>query len=181
MLLYNEAIIMADTRQDLCSLEDNVITEKYNWKKNYTGKYTTNGIVCNCSWFASKFICRHILFFRMQTEQPIFEENMFHPSLKSNTNTIEIEDDNPGNESMDMFSSFVAAPASPGMESLIQEQNEAAKLIPKNVRFNRAYDVCKVVAEDLSKYNSEQFLDMLEMAKSFSTIIRDGVPKKLRE
>ena len=93
----------------------------------------------------------------MQTEQPIFEENMFHPSLKSNTNTIEIEDDNPGNESMDMFSSFVAAPASPGMESLIQEQNEAAKLIPKNARFNRAYDVCKVVAEDLSKYNSEQF------------------------
>ena len=115
----------------------------------------------------------------MQTEQPIFEENMFHPSLKSNTNTIEIEDDNPGNESMDMFSSFVAAPASPGMESLIQEQNEAAKLIPKNARFNRAYDVCKVVAEDLSKYNSEQFLALLEMAKSFSNMIRDGVPKKL--
>ena len=112
----------------------------------------------------------------MQTEQPIFEENMFHPSLKSNTNTIEIEDDNPGNESVDMFSSFVTAPASPGMESLIQEQNEAAKLIPKNARFNRAYDVCKVVAEDLSKYNSEQFLDLLEMAKSFSNMIRDGVP-----
>ena len=48
-------------------------------------------------------------------------------------------------------------PYSPGMESLIQGQNEAAKLKPKNARFNRAYDVCKVVAEDLSKYNSEQF------------------------
>ena len=86
------------------------------------------------------------IFFSLEC-RPIFEENMFHPSLKSNTNTIEIEQDNPGNESVDMFSSFVTAPASPGMESLIQEQNEAAKLIPKNVRFNRAYDVCKVVAE----------------------------------
>ena len=63
MRLYNEAIIMADSRQDLCSLEDNVITEKYNWKKNYTGKYTTNGNVCNCSWLASKFIC---LFFSLE-------------------------------------------------------------------------------------------------------------------
>ena len=62
----------------------------------------------------------------MQTEQPIFEENMFHPSLKSNTNTIEIEQDIPGNESVDMFSSFVTAPARPGMETLIQEQNEEA-------------------------------------------------------
>ena len=57
----------------------------------------------------------------MQTEQPIFEENMFHPSLKSNTNTIEIEQDNLGNESVDLFSSFVTAPARPGMETLIQE------------------------------------------------------------
>ena len=31
------------------------------------------------------------------------------------------------------------------MESLLQEQSEAAKKIPKNVRFNRAYDQTKIV------------------------------------
>ena len=29
MRLYHEAIVMADTRQDVCSLEDGIISEKY--------------------------------------------------------------------------------------------------------------------------------------------------------
>ena len=54
------------------------------------------------------------------------------------------------------------------MESLLQEQSEAAKNIPKNVRFNRAYDQTKVKAENLSKYNTERFLELMEAVKTIS-------------
>ena len=36
---------------------------------------------------------------------------------------------------------------SPGMEHLLEEQLEANKRIPKNVKFNRAFEIAKVTAE----------------------------------
>ena len=66
------------------------------------------------------------------------------------------------------------------MESLLQEQSEAAKKIPKNVRFNRAYDQTKVKAETLSKYNTECFLELMEAVKTISNSIRDGFPQELK-
>ena len=88
-------------------------------------------------------------------------------------------EDNISNESVDLFASFDTAPASPGMESLLQEQSEAAKKIPKNVRFNRAYDQTKVKAETLSKYNTERFLELVEAVKTISNSIRDYFPLEL--
>ena len=66
------------------------------------------------------------------------------------------------------------------MESLLQEQSEAAKNIPKNVRFNRAYDQTKVKAETLSKYNTERFLELMQAVKTISNSIRDGFPQELK-
>ena len=65
------------------------------------------------------------------------------------------------------------------MESLLQEQSEAAKKIPKNVRFNQPYDQTKVKAENLSKYNTERFLELMEAVKTISNSIRDGFPQEL--
>ena len=65
------------------------------------------------------------------------------------------------------------------MESLLQEQSEAAKKIPKNVRFNRAYDQTEVKAENLNKYNTERFLELMEAVKTISNSIRDGFPQEL--
>ena len=48
------------------------------------------------------------------------------------------------------------------MEGLLQEQSEAAKIFSKNVIFNQAYDQTKVMAENLSKYNTERFLELME-------------------
>ena len=53
------------------------------------------------------------------------------------------------------------------------------KKIPKNVRFNRAYDQTKVKAENLSKYNTERFLELMEAVKTISNSIRDGFPQEL--
>ena len=74
---------------------------------------------------------------------------------------------------LDMFSSIIddpssVGPASPGMELLIEDQQAATKRLPKNVRFNQSFDVAKVVAEDLSKYNTEAFEEILECFKTFS-------------
>ena len=91
-----------------------------------------------------------------------------------------MNEDNISNESVDLFASFDTSPASPGMESLLQEQSEAAKNIPKNVRFNRAYDQTKVKAETLSKYNTERFLELMQAVKTISNSIRDGFPQELK-
>ena len=85
------------------------------------------------------------------------------------------------NESVDMFSSV--GPASPGMELLIEDQQAATKRLPKNVRFNQSFDVAKVVlvAEDLSKYNTEAFEEILECFKTFSLYMRNGFPANVLE
>ena len=96
---------MAECRQDECSFQDRIITEKYSWKKNYTGQYTSDGKSCNCAWYASRDFCRHIILYRKFTNMPMFEEDMLQPkllkqnssdstALGSNTNTPEdvIED-----------------------------------------------------------------------------------------
>ena len=46
---------------------------------------------------------------------------------------------------------------SPGMEYLIDEQMEAEKRIPKNVKFNKAFDISKVCAEYIKDTSNEQF------------------------
>ena len=83
---------MADTRQDVCSLEDGIISEKYGWKKLH----------------------RKIQHYRMKMELPIFEKKMFRRSLVAvrdwgmNEDNIE---DNISNESVDLFASFDTASA----------------------------------------------------------------------
>ena len=64
------------------------------------------------------------------------------------------------NESVDMFNDEGGANsrlASPGMEHLLEEQQEANKRIPKNVKFNRAFDIAKVTAEYMKDTGTEQF------------------------
>ena len=83
---------MADTRQDVCSLEDGIISESIVEKKLH----------------------RKIQHYRMKMELPIFEKKMFRRSLVAvrdwgmNEDNIE---DNISNESVDLFASFDTAPA----------------------------------------------------------------------
>ena len=55
------------------------------------------------------------------------------------------------------------------MEYLIDEQMEAEKRIPKNVKFNKAFDISKVCAEYIKDTSNEQFSKML----------RDGIPQNV--
>ena len=65
--------------------------------------------------------------------------------------------------------------------SIIEDQQAATKRFPKNVRYNKSFDVAKVVAEDLSKYNTEAFEEILECFKTFSLYMRNGFPANVLE
>ena len=90
---------------------------------------------------------------------PVFDIKMMHKSLVTkrfqSEDIGEIHEDSSDdiqdlNESVDMFNDEGGANsrlASPGMEHLLEEQQEANKRIPKNVKFNRAFDIAKVTAE----------------------------------
>ena len=157
------------------------MTEKYEGRKThgYIGEYTTDGSNCNCSWFAAKYICRHLIYYRIAKNLPIFQK-----TFVSGDHIEELPE--VANESVDMFASIIddpssVGPASPGMELLIEDQQAATKCYPKNVRYNKSFDVAKAVAEDLSKYNTEAFVEILEYFKTFSMYMRNGFPENVLE
>ena len=187
--LFYQELKAALFKQKNMSLDDNIITEKYIGKKtkSYVGKYTTDGVKCNCSWYQSRLLCRHPFFFRMEKNMPLFDINMFHPSFKVRSDSNEAVEDEAAtaiNESVDMFDqsgNINSRLGSPGMEYLLAEEQEATKKLKKNVKFNRAFDVAKVAAEYTSMYSTEQFNKNLETFKQFTELLRTGLPKEVVE
>ena len=61
MKKFHECVKMAESREKNMVLDGHIITETYSGKttKTYTGIYETDGFTCNCSWFASRKMCRH--------------------------------------------------------------------------------------------------------------------------
>ena len=89
----------------------------------------------------------------------------------------------PDDTTNDMFESFVSSDrlASPGMEHLIEEQMKENKKLKSNVKFNKAFDVAKVCAEYLSKYNTDTFKDNLEIFQAFTELMRTGLPDNVKD
>ena len=171
MKKFHESLKMAESKEPNMKLDGNEITEEYSGKhtKTYTGKYDTNGFTCNCSWFASKKLCRHPFFFRKMNHLPLFDLKGFHTSFRH----IQEPDDT----TADMFESYLDnPPASPGLEHLLEEQIVQNKNMKSNVKFNKAFDVGKVCSEYLSKYSTEAFHSNLEVFKVFTELMRAGIP-----
>ena len=178
MKKYHECVKMAESREQNMTLDGNVITEQYTGKntKTYTGKYTSDGFSCNCSWFASTKMCRHPFFFRKMSNLPLFDIKCFHPSF-----LMIQEPDTVSNDISDSPVDCDDRLASPGMEHLIKEQMEENKKMKPNVKFNKAFDVAKVCAEYLSKYNTESFKDNLQIFQAFTELMRTGIPPAVKD
>ena len=123
---------------------------------------------------------------------PVFDIKMMHKSLVTKRFQSEaigdIHEDSSDeiqgdlNESVDMFNDEGGANsrlASPGMEHLLEEQQEANKRIPKNVKFNRAFDIAKVTAEYMKDTGTEQFELYMKCFSKFSNMVRDGIPSNV--
>ena len=78
-------------------------------------------------------------------------------------------------DDIDADDNNVATPASPGMEHLLREQMEANKRLPKNVKYNKAFDIAKLCAEYLKDTPNQLFEIYLQSFKGFATLLRDGM------
>ena len=145
---------------------ENQVEEKYTGRhtKDYTGNYRCDGYTCNCSWFRTKYMCRHIVYLRKSQTLPLYEKKMFHKSFHSSqfSTTPDGEDfpEENGNEGLHETSDIddnVDAPGSPGMEYLLHELNAENKKLPKNVKFNKSFDVAKLCADYLKNAPSQTF------------------------
>ena len=193
MRLFHEAIMMSDNKRDDMKIENcedgEMLVENYRGRNSsgYVGRYKTTLSSCNCSWYASRKMCRHMIYYRDINCVPVFDIKMMHKSLvtkRFQSEAIgEIHEDSSDdiqdlNESVDMFNDEGGANsrlASPGMEHLLEEQQEANKRIPKNVKFNRAFDIAKVTAEYMKDTGTEQFehemlLEILENGQRWNSV-----------
>ena len=114
--------------------------------------------------------------------QLICSVSLFHKSFQTNrfknkeAEAIDEDDDlMSGGDSSDNEAEEVSAPASPGMEHLLHEQSEANKKLPKNVKYNEAFDVAKLCAEYLKNTPNQMFKIYLNAFKSFALQLRDGL------
>ena len=123
------------------TFEDGLITERYVGKRtrSYVGHYETDGVMCNCSWFQSRLLCRHPIAYRLNNGLPLFDLQMFHTVFRriSSSESLE-EDDEDDNEEIDGEDSGEEDDlrrnprmGSPGMEHLIREEQAANRRLKK--------------------------------------------------
>jgi hypothetical protein len=190
--VFYDTLKLMEARSHLMELdeEENII-ENYDgrWSKGYVGNYSTNGDICSCSTYKNSFFCRHLLFYRQSTHLPLFEKSMFHrrhlidgtegdwfdeeESFRIDAENLPVSPSNGNLCDTD--------PNTPGGSILDKEHHEKTKRMPKNVKFNKAFDVAKVQAEVLSQLNQKTFESHLKASKNFLALIREGLPNDLME
>ena len=68
MRLFHEAITMSDNKRDDMKIENcedgEMLVENYRGRNSsgYVGRYKTTLSSCNCSWYASRKMCRHMIY-----------------------------------------------------------------------------------------------------------------------
>ena len=64
--------------------QDGAVTEKYE-NLDELKEYTTDGCICDCSYFKQMYYCRHIPFYRLKTRMLLFQLDAFHRTLTKNS------------------------------------------------------------------------------------------------
>ena len=67
------------------------------------------------------------------------------------------------------------------MEFILREQNEKQKKLPKNVKFNKAFEVAKNCADCLKNIPTNIYDTYLDCFKIFAGYFRDGSPPMVQE
>ena len=179
MAIFYKQLELMEARKSHMKFENDIIIETFNGAttSSFTGQYQTNGIKCSCSSYRTTHFCRHILFYRMECNLPLFVKNMFHRMYLKNSDASEdniVEDEEPHNEVDD-----IVEPLSPGTQSIMRETLLKNYKKPKNVKFNQAFDVAKVQSELLSQQTEKIFDINLKSSKNFLSLLRTGLPENL--
>ena len=93
----------------------------------------------------------------------LFDVSIFHSSFKISEESLEDSHQRDEIASEEDLDSNLEWPGSPGMELLIHEEQEASKRLNKATQFNRAFEVCRVLADKLSGFSTAQFEKNLDI------------------
>ena len=168
--LFFESIKLAQQCWEKMSIEENGICETFN---DGTKKlYTSDGNYCSCSYYHQMYICRHIIFSRVNLSLSVFDEAIFHPCLLKDGSGISFEPFDQGNGEY-------ASPPSPGMSMILDEQRKKRKCPSQSKKFNMAIDIGRECAEFLCTFETLAFDEALEMFTLFSRHMRRGVDPEL--
>ena len=72
-------------------------------------------------------------------------------------------------------------PVSPDTPGLLLEEQEKKARWSKQLNFNKAFDVTKVLAEVMSLQSKDVFVKHLQTSKSYLAMHRTGLPEELLE
>ena len=108
MKLFFNKIEMHEKRAKHMELLDGVnVKETYNSGEK---TYNVNGMSCTCSTYAQQFYCRHLVFYRVSYNLPIFDLDSFHPSLR--------KDSEKPQRNLDDREEVSSSPTSPGNDMI---------------------------------------------------------------
>ena len=185
MKLYHKCLKRAEKKKDILSLdENNFVIENYDgpFTKDYVGNYSTDGKKYTCSTFKNNHLCRHLVFFRAQSNLPLFDKSMFHKMHNSSA----FQEEETFTDSED--ESTLEAPGSPSELNMNESltpggasiaQDEQVKKLKKAKKWMKGFDVGKVQAEVLSLQSQSTFDKHLKTSKNFLGLLRTGLPEEL--
>ena len=71
-------------------------------------------------------------------------------------------------------------PSSPGLESLIEEKRVESNRLKKAEKFNEAWEAIRVCAESCARQSTPVFRENLEVLKTFSQLMKQGIPEDVK-
>ena len=169
--LFYDKILMYEKRREHISIEeDGKIKETYN---SGAKVYETDEYSCSCSIFAQYFFCRHMVFFRIETNLPIFDIRAFHTSLHKTNSDLEVHRNNLKSQDM--------SPSSPGVDMVRKVAQKSRKPRTQANKYNTGFDVAKEMAEVICVYEEETFKTYLECSQNFVRLLRRGLPNNVSD
>ena len=80
---FHRELKAAENKKQHMIINGTKIDEKYIGRKTagYVGHYETDGKSCNCSWFNSRKLCRHLFVYREYMKVDLFDTNIFPTSF----------------------------------------------------------------------------------------------------
>ena len=84
------------------------------------------------------------------------------------------------NESADCPNISHIPPASPGLESLIEQSRVESSQLKKKEKYNEAWEAIRICAESCARQSTPIFRENLEVLKTFSNLMRQGLPDDIK-
>ena len=84
------------------------------------------------------------------------------------------------NESADCPNISHIPPASPGLESLIEQRRVESSQLKKKEKYNEAWEAIRICAESCARQSTPIFRENLVVLKTFSNLMRPGLPDDVK-